>query len=179
MKTINVPKREDVSPDSQLLFDQITKKLGKLPNLYSVIGYSAGTLKGFLQFDAAMTGGVFSVKEKEAVYLVVSEFNDCAYCLAAHTLTAQGSGFSYDETIQIRKGYSEEARLNAIVHLARYITENQGQTDPQLLNDFFSYGFKEDALIELIGIISIRIFTNYVYAATGVPLDFPQAEMLK
>ena len=179
MKTIKVPTREDVSPESQELFDKITQKLGKLPNLYAAIGYSPNALKGLLQLDAALSSGVFSLREREAIYLVVSEVNDCRYCLAAHTITAKNNGFDHDETINIRKGISEKAKLSALIRLAKYITENQGQADPELLRDFFEAGYKEDALIELVALIALRIFTNYVYAVTGVPLDFPEAVSLK
>lgn len=178
MKTIKVPRRNEVSPESQLLFDQVTQHLGKLPNLYATMGYSSGTLKGYLQFEGAMAGGVFSVKEKEAINLVVSEINNCNYCLAAHTMIAKSKGFSHEDIISIRKGYTEDSKLNAVVKLAKSITENRGESDPQLLEAFFEAGYHEDALIELIGLVTAKIFTNYVYAVTGVPLDFPEAVSL-
>ena len=179
MKTIKVPTRDEVKPESQLLFDQVTKHLGKLPNLYATMGYSPGTLKGYLQFEAAMTGGVFTAKEKEAINLVVSEINNCNYCLAAHTMIAKSKGYTHEEIIGIRKGYSAESKLDTAVKLAKSITENRGEADPQLLADFFEAGYQEDALIELIGLITAKIFTNYVYAITGVPLDFPEAVSLE
>ncbi|MFC3562841.1 carboxymuconolactone decarboxylase family protein [Pedobacter jamesrossensis] len=179
MKTIKVPNREEVSPQSQLLFDQISASIGKVPNLYAAIGYSPQTLKGFLQFDGALAGGIFSAKEKEAINLVVSEVNDCSYCLAAHTMLAKTKGFSHEEIISFRKGYTEEAKLNAVIQLAKNITENHGHAEEQFLVDFFAAGFQEDALIELLGLIAVRIFTNYVHAVTGVPIDFPEAMSLK
>jgi AhpD family alkylhydroperoxidase len=175
MKIIKVPVRDEVSPESQLLFDQVTKQLGKLPNLYATMGYSPVTLKGYLQFNAGMAGGVFSVKEKEAINLVVSQVNNCNYCLAAHTMIAKSKGFTQEDTISLRKGYAAERKLNTIVRLAKDITENRGEADPVLLEDFFEAGYHEDALIELIGLITSRIFANYVYAVTHVPIDFPEA----
>lgn len=179
MKTIKVPTREEVGPETQALYDQIAKGLGKLPNLYATIGYSQNTLKGFLQFDSAMSSSVFSPKEKEAINLVVSEVNNCKYCLAAHTMVAKTKGFSHEEIISLRKGYTEEVKLAAVISLAKNITENHGYAEPQLLEDFFQAGYKEDALIELVALITIRIFTNYVHAITGVPIDFPEAMSLK
>lgn len=179
MKTIKVPTREEVGPETQAMYDQIAKNLGKLPNLYATIGYSQTTLKGFLQFDSAMGASVFSAKEKEAIALVVSEVNNCKYCLAAHTMVAKMKGFSHEEIISLRKGYTEETRLNTLIKLAKSITENHGYVDQDLLDEFFEDGFKEDALIELVGLITIRIFTNYVHALTGVPIDFPQAVSLE
>jgi AhpD family alkylhydroperoxidase len=178
MKTFKVPTRDEVSPESQLLFDQVSRHLGKLPNLYATMGYSPGTLKGYLQFEAAMGGGVFTVKEKEAINLVVSEVNNCNYCLAAHTMIAKSKGFTEEDTIGIRNGNTAEHKLDTAVKLAKSITENNGEADPVLLNDFFEAGYREDALIELIGLITAKIFTNYVYAVTRVPIDFPEASAL-
>jgi uncharacterized peroxidase-related enzyme len=178
MKTIKVPTRDEVSPEAQVLFDQVKKHLGILPNLYATMGYSPGTLKGYLQFEAAMVGGVFSLKEKEAINLVVSEVNNCNYCLAAHTMIAKSKGFTNEDTLCFRKGYSDDAKLYAVVKLAKAITENKGDVEPELLEEFFEAGYTEGALIELIGLITAKIFTNYVFALTSVPLDFPEAEVL-
>ena len=38
MKTINVPAKEQVVEQSQQLFEAISKKMGKVPNLYATIG---------------------------------------------------------------------------------------------------------------------------------------------
>ena len=175
MKTIKVPEKEQVSVESQFIFDQIQKKMGMIPNLYATIGYSSHALKGYLAFDEALSHGVFTPKEREAIFLVVSEINDCNYCLAAHTVTSKMKGISDDEILNIRSGHSKESRIDTIVHLARSIAENSGNADDVLLDNFFAAGFDEMALIELIGLVTVRTFTNYVYAVTHIPIDFPEA----
>lgn len=176
MKTINVPAREQVSADSQIIFDQMQKRLGKVPNLYATIGYSANALKGFLDFDATLSKGVFSPKEREAIALVVSEINGCAYCLAGHTLAAIKSGFSKEDTLAIRRAHVADAKLQALIELAKSITVNKGHADDAALENFFTAGYDEAAVMELIGLVTIRIFTNYVFALTAIPVDFPAAE---
>lgn len=178
MKTIQVPITEEVSPTSQLLFDQIKKKLGKLPNLHATIGYSAPALKGFLDFEASLSTGMFTPKEREAIALIVSEVNQCAYCLAAHTILATSKGFTKAQTLDIRRGETSDARLNTILRLAKSIVENHGHAEKALVNDFFVAGYPQAALVELTGLVTMRIFTNYVYALTDVPVDFPAAEVL-
>jgi AhpD family alkylhydroperoxidase len=178
MKTINVPVREQVSHDSQLLFDQIKSRLGKVPNLYATIGYSSKALKGFLQFDELLNQGSFSEKEKEAIALTVSEINECNYCLAAHTVTSKIKGISNEETLSIRRGKVEDPKLNTLIKLTKSIVINSGKPDPDLLEGFFNAGFDEMSLIELVGLITVRIFTNYVYALTDIPVDFPAADVL-
>lgn len=51
MKTITVPSKDEVSLESQAIFEQLQKQIGKVPNLYALVGYSAHALKGFLDFE--------------------------------------------------------------------------------------------------------------------------------
>ncbi|QHS63675.1 carboxymuconolactone decarboxylase family protein [Chitinophaga agri] len=178
MKKITVPTREQVSTGSQEIFDLLQKRLGKVPNLYATIGYSANALKGFLEFEKTLNGGVFHPKEREAISLAVSEVNACTYCLSAHTMAALKLGYTQDETIAIRKGTAGDAKLDAVVKLAQAIATNKGHAAPELIEVFFAAGYKEDGLMELMGLVVVRTFTNYAYALTDVPVDFPVVEPL-
>jgi uncharacterized peroxidase-related enzyme len=174
-----VPTNEQLSPASLLILEQVKKRLGKVPNLYAVIGYSEFALKAFTEFEDNLQKGSFSAKEREAIALVVSEVNSCDYCLAAHTVAAEKKGFSNDETLCIRKAEVNDFRLHAIVRLAKSIAENKGIASDNLLENFYTAGFNEASLVELIGLVTVRIFTNYVYAVSKIPIDFPEAEPIK
>ena len=178
MKTIKVPGRDQVSAESQSIFDEIKKKVGKVPNLYATIGYSSHALKGYLAFDDELSHGLFTPKEKEAIFLVVSEINKCNYCLASHTVSSKMLGTSAEEILNNRSGTSSDTRTNIIVQIAQSIAKNNGDAEETLVENFFAAGFDESALIELIGLITVRIFTNYVYAITQIPIDFPRATPL-
>jgi uncharacterized peroxidase-related enzyme len=178
MKNIAVPSFEQVSPESQAMFEQMKKRIGKVPNLYATMGYSSHALKAFFDFEGALNQGVFKPKEREAIALVVSEINHCEYCLAGHTAIALKNGLSLDDTMEIRRGGIEDARLDAIVKLAKSVTETNGHPEEQYLENFYNAGFDEGALMELVGLVTVRIFTNYVFAITNVPVDFPVAPAL-
>ncbi|PWV48770.1 carboxymuconolactone decarboxylase family protein [Chitinophaga sp. S165] len=178
MKTINVPTREQVNPQSQIIFDAIAKKLGKVPNLYATIGYSAEALKAMLDFEETLNHGIFTAKEREAVYLVVSQVNGCDYCLAAHTVIAGMRGFTKDEILNSRRGQVADPKLNAVLQLAKAIAENKGNVNSAVKDAFFEAGFNEAALIELAALVALRTFTNYVYALTAIPVDFPAVEKI-
>lgn len=178
MKTIIVPTREQVSPQSQEIFDAITKKMGKVPNLYATIGYSGLTLDSLLSFDTALTKSAFSAKEREAVNLVVSQVNSCTYCLAAHTFIAGKAGIPADEIINFRKGIANDPKLNAALQLAKAIAENKGEVPDHTKSAFFDAGYDEAGLVELVALVTVRTFTNYIYALTQIPVDFPPAQAL-
>jgi alkylhydroperoxidase family enzyme len=87
-------------------------------------------------------------------------------------------GFTKEETILIRKGIAKDLKLNTIILLAKSIALNKGKADGTSVDNFFSAGYDEAALIKLIGLITLRIFTNYVYAATEIQIDFPVADSI-
>ncbi|GGM89710.1 alkyl hydroperoxide reductase AhpD [Dyadobacter beijingensis] len=178
MKTISVPAREQVNPQSQELFDALTKRLGRVPNLYATIGYSHAALKMMLDAEETLGHGKFSAKEREAVYLVVSQVNQCEYCLAAHTILATKRGYSQEETILFRKGFASDPKLQTAIQLAKSIAENKGDADETLKEAFFDAGYDEAALMDLIGLVTIRTFTNYVFVMSKIPVDFPAAEKI-
>ena len=176
MKKITVPTRDQVSAGSQASFDLLKSRMGKVPNLYATMGYSEFALRAFLDLDATLSKGVFNAKEREAISLIVSEINGCAYCLAGHTILATLRGFTKEETLAIRRGHSSDAKVDAIVQLAASITLNKGNAEESALNAFYEAGFEEGALMELVGLISTRVFTNYVFALAQIPVDFPLAD---
>jgi len=176
MKTITVPSRDQVSPESQLLFDVYQKRVGKVPNLYATMGYSQFALKAFMNLEETLNGGAFDPKEREAIALVVSEVNGCAYCLAGHTMLAIKRGLTKEETLDIRRGEVKDAKLNAVVQLAKAITETKGNPAEEYLTKFYEAGFDEGAVMDLIGLVMVRLYTNYVFALTNIPVDFPLAD---
>jgi AhpD family alkylhydroperoxidase len=58
----------------------------------------------------------FTAKEREAINLIVSQVNECDYCLAAHTSLAKMRGFTEEQTIDIRKGNSDDAQLDVLLN---------------------------------------------------------------
>ena len=176
MKKITVPGYDQVSAGSQQLFNTFKARVGKVPNLYATMGYSEHALKAFMTFEETLNEGVFSPQEREAIALVVSEVNHCDYCLAGHTMLAVKRGLTKEETLDARKGQMTNPKLNAIVRLAKSITENKGKADEGILEEFYNEGFDEGAVMELIGLVAVRLYTNYVFAFAEIPVDFPAAD---
>lgn len=173
---INVPTREEVNPATQEIFDALKKSLGFVPNLYATIGHSGNGLGRYLAYQNAKTS--LSNKEKEAVNLIVSQVNGCVYCQSAHTVIGKMNGFTHDQMLDMRKGKSEDAKLDALVALASDITENRGRASAEHLAAFFEVGYTKEHLVDLILQISDKTAMNYLHNLTEVPVDFPLAPVL-
>lgn len=179
MKTIQVPTHTQVSSQNQAIFDNLKQQIGKVPNLYATLALSDVALKANLDFAGAFEKSDFTNKEAQAVYLAVSEVNQCTYCLAAHTALAQMNGFTEDETFLLRAATIEDVKLKALTQLAKSISENKGRPTEELVDNFFKAGYNEAALINLIGLVSAKIFSNFVHNTTKIPVDFPAAKPLE
>lgn len=175
---INVPTREQVAPKSQAIFDTMQKSLGMVPNLYAIIGHSSNALESYVAFSNAQAKGTFNAKEREAIYLAVSQTNGCNYCLAAHTTIAKMNGFSEEATLQLRTGTIDDEKLRILTKLSISLIKNRGTADPDLVEAFFALGYNEGALIDLVALIIDKTFTNFVGRLTSTPLDFPAAPKL-
>ncbi|GAB3225275.1 carboxymuconolactone decarboxylase family protein [Spirosoma arcticum] len=177
MSQFTVPTRDQVSPASQEAFDGLRKALGFVPNLYATIAYSDNGLPKYLAFQGAKTS--LSNKEKEAVNLVVSEVNGCRYCQSAHTVLGKMNGFSDIDILDLRAGHSSNEKLNALVTLARDVTENKGRVSPANLEAFYAAGYTNGNLVDVILQVSDKIAMNYLHNLTEIPIDFPIAPALE
>ena len=171
-----VPTRADVNPGNQQIFDNLHKALGFVPNLYATIAYSDSGLARYLAYQNAKTS--LSNKEEEAVNLVVSQVNGCIYCQSAHTVIGKMNGFTDEQLLDIRRGKSTDAKLNALVALAADITKNRGRASGDLVDDFYANGYTNETLVDLILQVSDKTAMNYLHNLTEVPVDFPLAPAL-
>ena len=178
MSTFNLPTRENVSENNQAIFDNLKKALGFVPNLYATYAHSDTALENYLNFANAKTS--LSAKEKEVVNLAVSQVNDCIYCLSAHTAIGKMNGFTDEQILELRAGFSSvNTKLDALAKLAKNITENRGRTDADVLENFFNAGYTKANLIDTISLVGDKTISNYVHSTTQVPVDFPEAQPLK
>lgn len=179
MLNFTIPTKESASEESKAIFSNIEKGVGFLPNLFAYIGHSSNALGSYLTLQQAQSKSVFSKKEQEAVFLAVSEENGCVYCQSAHTAIGKMNGFSEEEIIQLRDGSHPDKKLNILTNLAKEIQQTHGKPSERLLNDFFSLGYEEKALVDLVLLIADKVFANYIHNITKVKVDFPLAPVLE
>jgi len=178
MSRFKVPSFDEVAPEAQTTFEGLKKLSGKVPNLYATIGYSANALNSYLAFVQAQAKGTFHAKDREAIYLIVSELNGCEYCLAAHTVGAMKNGWTEDQTLLLRSGDIEEGSWPILFKVIKSVIANKGEVEDKILNAYFAAGNTEKNLMDLMVLINIMSFTNYVYRLIKVPIDYSPAKKI-
>ena len=176
MKPFNVPTYDQAPDAAKPAFDRFNKTMGKMPNLYATIGYSANALNSYLQYVGEQARGTFHAKEREAVYLIVSQLNGCEYCLASHTQSAIKNGWNEEETLSLREGKHTDSKWQVIYNVIESVIKQKGKVNDELLDEFYAIGYHEAAIMDLMVLINVMSFTNYVFRLTQIPIDFPLAK---
>ncbi len=177
MQHFEIPARDDVSPANQTLFDQLKKGIGFVPNLYATFALSDTALGNYLTLQNARTS--LSAREAEVVNLVVSQVNECAYCLAAHTALGKKRGFSDAQILEIRAGRAPfDIRLDALARLVRDVAISRGHPQAAKVEAALAAGYTTGNLVDVMVLIGDKTISNYLHGTTQIPVDFPAAPAL-
>ncbi|MFP7654791.1 carboxymuconolactone decarboxylase family protein [Chryseobacterium proteolyticum] len=177
MENFQIPQKEQLSEANQNIFNQLEKGVGFVPNLYATFAHSENGLATYLALQNAKSS--LKAKEKEVVNLIVSQYNNCLYCLSAHTAIAKLNGFDDDQILEIRKAkISFDSKLNSLGQLVYEAVSNKGEISEETKNQFFNEGYTEGHLVDVIIAIGDKTITNYLFAATKIPVDWPLAPEL-
>lgn len=178
MSTFNVPTREEVSENNQAIFDNLKKQVGFVPNLFATYAHSETALGDYLAFSSRKTS--LSGKEKEIVNLVVSQVNNCAYCLAAHTAIGKMNGFSDEQIIEIRGGSASfNEKFDALAAYVKDATINRSHPNQTSIDNLFAAGYTKENVIDIIIMIGDKTVSNFLHGTTQIPVDFPAAPELE
>ena len=177
MSRINPVSMESAPAAAKPLLEAVQKKLGVTPNMMKTMAHAPGVLEAYLNFSGALAKGTLDGKTREAIALRVAQSNECGYCLSAHSLLGQKSGLSTDDVSAARHGKASNAKLGAILVLADAINTKQGHITDADFAAAKSAGVNDAEIAEVIGNVSLNVFTNYFNHVTDPEIDFPRVAL--
>lgn len=177
MTKFTVPVRGEVSENNQAIFDSLQKGLGFVPNLYAYYAKNETALGDYLALQNRKS--TLKTKEREVINLITSQINGCRYCQSAHTVLGKMNGFTDEQVIELRKGSASfDSKLDALVKFDSSVVENRGKATEESKEAFFTAGYTEANLIDVVITVGDKIISNYIHNLIGFPLDFPIAPEL-
>lgn len=168
-----VDPASDSGPGAELLNGPLKDKQ---INIFKHLAAHPSVLKAFLGFVGGVKGGALTEKEHEIVALTIAEHAGCDYCLAAHSMMAEGAGFEADQVLSIRRGAPSDDRHAALATFARAILATNGDVSDEQLAAFHGAGYDDSAVIEVIGQIALGTFTSLFNHVNQTDVDFPVAQ---
>jgi len=97
MSTLGLIEYEDAGPEVRAVYDDImaTRKTDWINNFWKAIANDPATLKRTWEdIKHIMAPGALDPLTKEMIYVAVSVTNQCGYCIASHTVSAQKKGMT-------------------------------------------------------------------------------------
>jgi AhpD family alkylhydroperoxidase len=97
MATLGLIEYKNASPEVRAVYDDImaTRKTDWINNFWKAIAHDPVTLKRtWADIKQIMAPGALDPLMKEMIYVAVSVSNQCDYCIASHTVSAQKKGMT-------------------------------------------------------------------------------------
>lgn len=148
---------------------------GKHFNIFRSMAGSPAVLNFYLQGAGALSQGLLTPQQREAVALAVGQASGCDYCVAAHTVIAKGAGMSDADTLAARRGKPNDPTSAALVRFALALQEKKGWVSDDDMAALKAAGLSEAHAAELVAHVAFNLFTNYFNHANQTDIDFPAA----
>lgn len=179
MARLKPVSQKDAPEDVRNIFSAMEKKMGVVPNVFKYMGNSVPLLKGYLAIMELCNATSLSPKLREQISLVVSQKNNCHYCLSAHSAISKNLGLKEKEIIDARKGESSDPKSRAVLQFSKKFIEKKGFVDDQDVNQLKNAGVSDAEVGDILLTIISTIYTNYFNHLNDTPNDFPEAVRLE
>ena len=172
MKNFDIHTIETADAPAAEMLGDINRAYGFIPNLYGVFAESPAALRAYITMGKIFDESSFSATERQLIILAASRYNECDYCMAAHTVVAGMQKVPADVIEAIREDRPiNDYRLEALRTFATAIVEKRGWVSDDEISVFLAAGFVRAQILEVILGVSFKTLSNYTNHVVDTPLD--------
>ena len=172
MSRFNIYSKETAPAASVELLAAAEKEFGFVPNLLGVMAESPATIKAYKTIGKIFDESSFSATERQVVVLAASRFNECDYCVVAHSVIAGMQKVPADVIEAIRSDQAiDDDKLEALRSFTTAVVEKRGWVSDDDIVTFQAAGFSKAQILEVIVGLSFKTLSNYVNHIAETPLD--------
>ena len=163
-------------PEVKEILTEVEGAFGMVPNLFGTYAHHLPLLRAnWNKVKAVMAEGNLSQKTKQAIAVLVSRDNSCAYCVAAHTGALRSIGVSESEIEAIEKDlekadFSEQEK--ALISFARKANFSPLKISDEEFATVRRTGATDAEIIEALGVMELFTSFNKFLDSLQVEIDF-------
>jgi uncharacterized peroxidase-related enzyme len=176
MSIFNSVEPETANVEAKAAFDLVRAAFGEVPNLMKMLAIAPNVLKGIMVLNQEVTNGELESSLVEQIALLTSGINQCEYCVAVHVHVGQQAGLTRNELMCNLQGKARDPKSQAVLDFTKTVVKNRGKVDASKVEILRTYGLSDKAIVEIVGVIGLYTFLNYVKHLTQPVLDFPDVE---
>lgn len=174
MIDLKVHTLESAPSSSQPILSDAHQELGMIPSLLGVLAESPQALEAYRSLTKLFNQSSLSIIERHVVWLTVSSFHKCHYCVPAHSMMAVLDGVDKEVVQKIRDGESlEDEKLEALRVFTHALVENKGHVDTRLSNALLQQGFTHQNVLDVVLGVIHKVMSNFTNAVAKTPVDEP------
>lgn len=161
------------TPGANEQFEAARQESGMVNNMYREMGHEPALLAAYRETQRLFrTQAGFTRAEQEVVFLTVSRYNGCTYCMAAHSMLADLARVPAGVTDAIRTDLPiPDLRLAALARFTRELVAHAGRPPVGVLDDFLAAGYSQEQVLGVVLGISVMTMSNYTNHLFATPLD--------
>lgn len=165
---------ETASGKAKGLLESAKRQMGFVPKMYGAMANEPALFEAYSSTYAAFRQECgFTPVEQEVIFLMISRWNACHYCMAAHSFVADKmSKVPVDVTDAIRDGRPvADGKLRALAGFVETMLETRGRPTDADARAFFAAGYSEKNILGVILAISVKTISNYTNHVFHTPVD--------
>jgi uncharacterized peroxidase-related enzyme len=163
-------------PEVKEIFAEVEGAFGMVPNLFRTYAHHLPLLRAnWNKVKAVMADGSLSQKTKQAIAVLVSRDNGCAYCVAAHIGALRAMGITEDEIKAIEEDISHanfSAKEQALISFARKANSAPTRISDEEFAAVQQAGASDAETIEALGVMELFTSFNKFLDSLQVDIDF-------
>lgn len=161
-------------------YDELVKKRGKLSNIMKVHSLNPGAMQKHLDLYVHLMFGKSSLSraDREAIAVVVSATNDCAYCVSHHAeaLAHYEKNDSITEMMKGLRFLELPDRTSRMLSYAAKLTYKPNHIHKKDVQELRDAGFSDKDILDINLITAYFNFVNRIALGLGVSFSAEETE---
>ena len=163
---------ETADDQSRKILELVQKKYGFVPNLIGNMAHAPATAKAYLALGDLFGQTSFDATERQVIMLAVSRFNECEYCVGAHSAISTMEQVPADVIDSIRNDEPiADERLEALRLFTTRMLKQRGWLSEEDVDSFVAAGFGQAQILEVVLGLAMKTISNYTNHIAGTELD--------
>ena len=174
MTTFKIHTVESAPENSKPLLENSLKAFGMLPNLHAILAESPSTLEAYQILHKLFENSSFNKEELTVVWQTINVEHECTYCVPGHTGIAKMMKVDDAITEALRNGTAMPTdKLQALHVFTLALVRKRGTVSEAELEAFFSAGYEQRHVLEVILGLSQKVISNYTNHIAETQIDAP------
>ena len=163
----------DTAPESSReILRNLHAGQGTIMNFFALVAESPEVLKAYMDLMGVTNKFSMTSTEKQVINLTTNYENNCEDCMPIYTAIARGVGVPEAVIQSIRNNdLIADQRLQALRQLVSDIVRNRAAVAKKTLEEFYSAGYSDTQLMEIVVLIATKTISNYMAHLFELPVD--------